>query len=241
MSSNHKQVPGLIIVELNALYPNPDNPRVRMDDLDDLAASIATQGIIQPLVVMPHPDKPDAFQVLAGHRRLAAADIAGLDAVPCVLRKGRDTAASLELALVENGQRRDLDPIEEAHAIRALMKATGMNQTQVGKRMGRSNAHVSTRLSLLELTPSAQAQVRDGSLRIVQAISKATKKRGTNGSKTWTHHFAADHPLAAEARGLCQIAHRRAGRLIGGQACAPCWEQAIREDERNALGKGAQE
>lgn len=237
--STHRQVPGLIIVELNSLYPNPDNPRAQLDDLDDLAASIAAQGIIQPLVVMPHPTKADAFTVLAGHRRLAAAELTGLDAVPCVLRKGRDTAASLEVALVENGQRKDLDPIEEARAIKTLMDTTGMSQIAVGRAMGRSSAHVSSRLSLLELTPSAQQQLKRGELSVSAGIAKATKRRGTNGSKPWNHYFSANHPLAAEARGICQLEHKRRGRLIGGQACGPCWSEAIRQDERALMASSA--
>ena len=228
-----QQIPGLAKIHIDDLHPNPDNPRTRLDDIIELAASIKAQGIIQPLVVMAHPDKPDQYQVLAGHRRLAAAEEAGLEHVPCVVRKERTAAGSLELALVENGQRQDLDPLDEAHAIKQLMRISGMNQSEVARRMGRSNAHVSTRLSLLDLSPTKQRQVKTGELGVLRAAEAARKRRGTAGSKPGQWHFGPSHPLAIEAKDRCGREHNRRGvRLVGGVACGPCWELVIRDDER---------
>lgn len=234
MSKRTTNLTGFVAIHIDDIHPNPGNPRDELRQLEDLADSIKAQGILEPLIVMEHPTRADQYQLLAGHRRLAAADLAGVDAVPCIVRSGKTPAQALEFALVENGQRADLDPIEEAHAIKQLKELAGINNSEVARRMGRSNGHVSARLSLLALAPTAQAQVKAGTLGVFEAYEKARAKTGKAGSKPWMEsYFGLNHPLAAEARHQCEVAHRRTNvKLIGKQACARCWEAAIRQDER---------
>ena len=232
-----KTLSGFASIHIDDVHPNPTNPRRQLRDLEDLADSIRAQGILEPLIAMPHPDKDGHYQLLAGHRRLAAAELAGLDHVPCIVRTGKTVAESLEFALVENGQRADLDPIDEAHAISQLMKAGNLTQVEVARRMGRSTVHVSNRLSLLTLTPSAQAQVKSGQMSVAAGYDKARARKGSAGSRpSMQSHFGMDHPLAANARHQCAIGHPDGSpvkKINGGQACGACWEIVIRRDERS--------
>ena len=227
-----KPLAGFLSIPIDDVHPNPDNPRHSMADLDDLADSIRTQGILEPLIVMPHPVKEQQYQLLAGHRRLAAAELASRDSVPCIVRLGKTPAQSLEFALVENGQRCDLDPIDEARAIKALVR-TGLKPREVATRIGRSPAHVSKRLSLLELSPSMQQQVKSGQLKASKAVERVRAKRGD--TKPWLRAwFGPHHVLASSARFECKNAHEGQKVLLvsGDQACGQCWERVIREHER---------
>lgn len=145
------------------IEPNPRQPRRTFDDaaLGDLAASIRALGVLQPLVVRARPD--GGLELVAGERRLRAARRAGLDEVPVVV-VDTDDDGSLERALVENLQREDLDPLEEAHAYRALLTRTGMTQDELGARVGKSRAAISNSLRLLELPESIQAMLVGGRL-----------------------------------------------------------------------------
>lgn len=237
MNTRTKALTGFAAVHIDDIHPNPANPRDQLRGLEDLADSIKAQGILEPVIVMPHPARPGQYQLLAGHRRLAAADLAGLESVSAIIRGGKTPAEALEFALVENGQRQDLDPIEEAQAIKQLKEIGKLSSLEVARRMGRSSAHVYARLSLLELSPSAQAQVKSGAIGIYEAYEKAKVKRGTVGSRPWMEsYFGANHPLAAEARHYCEQAHQRTRvKLLGKQACGPCWSEAIRADERTKI------
>ncbi|HEX2049021.1 MAG TPA: ParB/RepB/Spo0J family partition protein [Actinomycetota bacterium] len=148
---------------VDAIEPNPRQPRRTFDDdaLAELAASIRSLGVLQPLVVRERPG--GALELVAGERRLRAARRAGLDEVPVVV-VDTDDDGSLERALVENLQREDLDPLEEAHAYRALLTRTGMTQEELGARVGKSRAAIANSLRLLELPESIQALLVDGRL-----------------------------------------------------------------------------
>lgn len=136
-------------VPIGAIRPNPYQPRTQWDDerLHELAQSISTHGMIQPLIVS-FGRVPDTYILVAGERRLRAARIAGLDSVPVVVK---DVApqALLELALVENLVREDLSPLEEAQAYRQLIEEFGLTQAAVAERVGRSRASVTNTLRLL--------------------------------------------------------------------------------------------
>lgn len=138
---------GVLEVPLNSISPNPHQPRspIRDQDLLELAASIEEHGIIQPLVVT---EAVDGYQLIAGERRWRAARVAGLSAVP-VLVKDVAPSETLELALVENLQRADLNPLEEASAYRQLTDEFGLTQQQVAQRIGKSRTAVSNTLRLL--------------------------------------------------------------------------------------------
>jgi ParB family chromosome partitioning protein len=153
---------------IEAIEPNRDQPRKRFADdrLRELAASIEAQGIIQPIVVTPLPDRgPDQarYQILAGERRWRAAQLAGLQAVPVVIRDTPE-AERLELALVENLQRADLDPIEEARAYDTLIELHGYTQAELATRVGKERSTVSNAIRLLKLPDRVQEMVIDGQL-----------------------------------------------------------------------------
>ena len=149
------------------LVPNPAQPRsqIAAEDLEGLAASIAARGVIEPIVVRPQAGR---FQIIAGERRWRAAQLAGLERVPVVVRDASDEDVGL-LALVENLQREDLNPIEEALAFRRLADAGGMTHGAIASEVGRSRTAVTNTLRLLELTPHVRRLVETGKLRAAAA------------------------------------------------------------------------
>ena len=230
---------GLAMVALEDLHPSPANPRERMTGIDELAASIVEVGLIQPLVVQKVPGV-DGFQIVAGHRRLAAAHKARLTKVPCVVRRDMLPDEELLAMLVENGQRAGLDPIEEARALNRL-KRSGMTDAEIGRKIGRSQSHVSARLVLLALSTEEQEQVRNGLTAVTAAVSLARVdsgriRPGAKGKKS-SNHLSIHHDLATRARARCQrLAHKsKGGASVGGIACGECWESVIRADERQHL------
>jgi ParB family chromosome partitioning protein len=148
---------------LGDIRPNPRQPRRRFDDdaLQGLAESVGARGVLQPVLVRPAAE--GGYELVAGERRWRAARLAGLDTVPALIRE-RDDAASLELALVENMAREDLNPIEEARACAALVEELGLTREEVGRRVGRSRVAVSNLLRLLDLPDEALALVEAGDL-----------------------------------------------------------------------------
>ena len=144
---------------VTVLEPGPFQPRTAMDPerLADLTESIRAQGVLQPLLARPHPDKPNQYQIIAGERRWRASQAAGLHEVPVLIRALSDTEA-MAASLVENLQRQDLDPIEEAEGYKRLLGEFGLTQDGLGELVGKSRSHVANTMRLLQL-PSA---VRDG-------------------------------------------------------------------------------
>ncbi len=135
--------------------------------LEDLAASIAAQGVIQPIIVSPRKD--GRYVIVAGERRWRAARMADLTVVPVVVRDINDDRELLELALVENLQRADLNGIEEAEAYRVLRESFGLSQEEIGKRVGRARSTITNALRLLRLPPPVQDLLRQGVLSAGQA------------------------------------------------------------------------
>ncbi len=154
--------PGPIEIPTNRIRSNPYQPRKRFDDeaLATLIASVAEHGILQPILVT---ETVEGYQLVAGERRLRAAIAAGLERVPAVVRQLADRD-QLELALVENLQREDLDPIEAANAYRQLIDEFGFSQEAIAQRVGRARATVANTLRLLDLAPVVQAAVAEGDL-----------------------------------------------------------------------------
>ncbi|HTQ79275.1 MAG TPA: ParB/RepB/Spo0J family partition protein [Thermoanaerobaculia bacterium] len=151
------------------LRPNRLQPRSRFDDsgLDELADSIRAQGIVQPLVVTPEGD--GSYSIVAGERRFRAAQRAGLTEVPVVVREGLDDRSRLELALVENLQRADLNPLEEAEAYQTLQETFGLSQEEVANRVGKARPTVANALRLLKLPEEVRDLLREGTLTAGQA------------------------------------------------------------------------
>lgn len=160
--NQQEQVQPLAVAKL---VPSPLQPRryFEPDALADLVASIKAQGIIQPLVVRPSSVKPDTYEIIAGERRWRAAQQAGLAEVPAVARAISDRDA-LAIALVENLQREDLSPIEEAEAYRRLIEEYTLTQESVAEIIGKSRAQVTNTLRLLRLPPVVREMLASGQL-----------------------------------------------------------------------------
>lgn len=160
---------GVRTLPIQQLVPNRYQPRSHFDDqgLEELAASIRTQGLIQPIVVSRKDS--NSYAIIAGERRWRAAQRAGLQVVPVVVRQVDDDRQLLELALVENVQRADLNPVEEAEAYRTLAQNFGLSHDQIAERVGKSRAAISNALRLLNLPPAVLDLLRAGRLTAGQA------------------------------------------------------------------------
>jgi ParB family chromosome partitioning protein len=156
-------------IQLDRIVPNPYQPRNAVDgaDLEALAASIAEHGVLQPVLVT---ETLEGYQLVAGERRVRAARMAGLTRIPAIVRQLADQHR-LELALVENIQRADLAPLEEARAYRRLIDEFGSTQEQVARKVGRARSTVANSLRLLELDPAVQAALAEG--RITEGHARA--------------------------------------------------------------------
>lgn len=149
-------------VPIELLRPNPDQPRkvFPATELDELAESIRRNGVLQPLLVRPAPDGSERFQIVAGERRWRAAQAAGLHEVPVIERDLGDDE-TLQIAIVENIQRADLNPIEESKAYQNLIESFGHSQAEVARVVGKSRPHVANMLRLLTLPDEVKALVLD--------------------------------------------------------------------------------
>jgi ParB family transcriptional regulator, chromosome partitioning protein len=148
-----------------ALRPNARNPRRVFADaeLDELAASLRERGIIQPIVVRPARGVADGYEIIAGERRWRAAQRAGLHEIPVVIIEATD-AEALQLAIIENVQRADLNPLEEAEGYRALVEEFGNSQDEIAKTVGKSRSYVANTLRLLKLSEPVKAYIHGGKL-----------------------------------------------------------------------------
>ena len=156
---------GVRMAPIEALKPNPDQPRkiFGQAELAELAESIRDKGVLQPILVRPHPKEDGAWQIIAGERRWRAAQQARLTQVPVLVRE-MDDVAVYEVAIVENVQRADLSPLEEAEAYRMLMERFGRTQDAVAGVVGKSRSHVANTLRLLQLPEEVLEYVRGGQL-----------------------------------------------------------------------------
>ncbi len=172
--------PVITIVPLSRLRPNPDQPRKTFPDssIEELAESIRRHGLLQPIIAEPSGDD---FVIVAGERRFRAAVKAGLDEVPVIVR-AVSSEKRLQLSLIENIQREDLNPMEEAMAYQSLMDLAGSTQEQVAEAVGKNRSTVANALRLLRLPEPMQAAVRDGRIsaghaRSLLAVTDETTRR----------------------------------------------------------------
>lgn len=230
-------------IDFRDLELNPANVRSSEEDqvkIEELAASIREQGLLQPLVVYKHPITRK-WRILIGNRRYKALQLLGWDRVMCTIRHNTTREDAIQIGIVENMQRKDLDPIEEAGAYAAL-HSMGMSYDEISRKCGRSNAHVSKRIALLELDDTMQQALRDKEISLSDAMEEgarlARERRPTASSGTkdrgWAGaHFTPSHPLRELGIKLCreERKHGKRNRLIAG-VCGVCWEDVIRADER---------
>ena len=160
---------------IELLVRNPNQPRRLFDEteIDELAASIREKGVLQPLLVRPAPGDPGQFQIVAGERRWRAAQKAGLHTVPVIIRD-MDDLEVLEVGIIENVQRSDLNAVEEARAYKVLMERFGRTQDALAQAVGKSRSHIANMMRLLALPESVQDHVLQGRLSVGHARALVT-------------------------------------------------------------------
>jgi ParB family transcriptional regulator, chromosome partitioning protein len=202
-----------------SLRPNPRNPRRAFSntELDELVASLRERGIIQPIIARPAQGAADLYEIIAGERRWRAAQRAGLHDVPVVIVEASD-AEALQLAIIENVQRADLNPLEEAEGYRALIEEFGNSQDEIAKIVGKSRSHVANTLRLLKLPETIKSYIHAGKLSAGHArmligqpdaerLAEEVVARGLNVRQV--EHIARD---AAEKGGKPRRMMRRSGK-----------------------------
>ena len=175
LEKGEKVKDGVRIIKIDSIETNPDQPRTRFDQaaLQELAASIKNYGVIQPILVTELGD--GKYELIAGERRMRASMIAGLSTIPCIVKSFTESDRA-EIALIENLQREDLNPVEEAKAYRALMDKSGMTQEELANKLGKSRPAIANSLRLLTLSPNVLELVEAGRLSAGHARTLAVIK-----------------------------------------------------------------
>ena len=171
-------------VPVGMIRPNPDQPRKRFDpdSIEVLARSLADTGVIQPLIVRPLDD--GRYELIAGERRWRAAQHAGLETVPALIRD-EDEIQRMQIALIENMAREDLNPVEEARACAALVEELGVSKEELGRRLGRSRVAISNLVRLLDLPDEVLALLEDGSLSEGHGRAILLRSREPASARRW--------------------------------------------------------
>jgi ParB family chromosome partitioning protein len=219
---------GLFEVPIESISPNPHQPRqgMNVDMLEELAYSIKLHGVLQPLVVTDTGG--GTYALIAGERRWRAARLAGLDVVPVIVKEVT-SSEMLELALVENLQRSDLNPIEEASAFKALVEDFGLRQEDIAARVGKSRSSVSNSLRLLTLPPEVQESlllglIEAGHARAILQVPDA------QGQMTLLHHTVADGLSVRQVEALARRMAEAAGHIeLPARPTAPIDEALFNE------------
>ena len=233
LSSTPVEGESLVEVPIDQVAVNPNQPRKAFDPdaLVELSTSIKTSGVIQPVVVRR---RGDGYELIAGERRWRAARMAGLDRVPAVVRDATD-AQSLELALVENLLREDLNPMEEAEAYQKLLAQFGWTQEELGERVGRKQSTIANALRLLRLPEAIQQDLRGGRLTMgharallaLSSVGDQLKLREEILAHSWSVRATEDSVRATEAtvvRRLPRPGRRRSAELA---ALEEAFQQAL--------------
>jgi ParB family chromosome partitioning protein len=213
---------------VDLVAPNPDQPRKHFDEaaLKALADSLGERGVLQPVLVRPVAG--GTYELVAGERRWRAARLAGLETIPALVRD-RDDAQSLEIALIENMAREDLNPIEEARAVAALVEELGLTREAVGKRIGRSRVAVSNLLRLLDLPDDAIALVESGAL--TEGHGRALLLADDHSAR---RRLARE---AAEAGWSVRVTEQRARDAAAGPKRATKGRAAVHPDQEAAMAE----
>lgn len=209
-----------LMIPVEKIEPNPNQPRrdFTPDALADLAASIREKGVIQPLIVRKHPSKPDFYEIVAGERRWRASQMAQLHQLPVIVRDFSDTEV-LEVAIIENIQRENLNPLEEALSYRQLMDRFGHTQEKVAEALSKSRSHIANLLRLLHLPEEVQGMLREGQLTAGHARAMIT----------------AENPVKLAREAVTKgLSVREVERLAKRPEAKPARERAPRSLEKDA-------
>jgi ParB family chromosome partitioning protein len=212
-------------VPIELIAPNPHQPRQRFDEdaLSALASSLEARGVLQPVLVRPLPG--GRYELIAGERRWRAAGMAGLAEIPAIVRHD-DDAASLELAVIENMAREDLNPVEEARACAALADELGLTRQEIGRRIGRGRVAVSNLVRLLDLPDEALALLERGAL-----------SEGHGRALLLAHDHDVRRRLAREAAEAGWTVRELERRAREAQAPKPARRPTLHADQEAALAQ----
>lgn len=239
-----------LLLPIAGIDPDPDQPRKTFRNVGELATNMKDVGLLQPITVRRNPALGGRHILIYGERRLRAAQQLGWTHIPAMVKFGVKDTSLLVQQLTENSMREDLDPIEEARAIRAYMRQEKIaTQQEAALKLGHSLTWASNRLALLDLDEGDQEAVSAGKLSIFNGATKAreragttrTSKRKTTSAPRPEPHFGPSHPLAGIARSRCRARTQVDGAsqhpsLGSSGACGSCWEDVIRQDAtREAL------
>jgi ParB family transcriptional regulator, chromosome partitioning protein len=226
LASEPSETESLIEVPIDQIEVNPNQPRKVFDftALDELAASIKASGVIQPIIVRRYAG---AYQLIAGERRWRAARQAGLDRIPAIVREATD-AQSIELALVENLLREDLNPIEAAQAYQKLLAEFNWTQEELAQRIGKDRTSIANCLRLLRLPEEIQADLRSGRLTMGHArallaltsVAEQLRLRDEILAHEWSVRATEDSIRAKETHGEVLAAAPRKGRRRSAELTA---------------------
>jgi len=224
---------GLRDVPVDAIKPNPWQPRTHFDEqeLQELADSIREHGVLQPVLVSEQAD--GTFQLITGERRWRAVQLAGMPSLPAMVKEVTPQA-SLELALVENIQRRDLNPLEEAHAFRQLLDEHGLTQEQLGQRVGKSRVAITNTLRLLHLPEPVREALAGGA--ITEGHARAIlMANGESARLRVLERVLADHLSVRETEASARALNASRGRPASEARPDPDVER-LEDAFRRALG-----
>lgn len=226
----------IVEIELDQVRPNPEQPRREFDAarLEELAASIRQHGVVQPIIVR---QQADGYLLVAGERRYRAAQLAGLGRVPALVRELTEEQ-SMEIALIENLQREDLNPLEEAQAYRTLLERFRLTQEDLAQRLGRSRSQIANTLRLLLLPPELQEQLRAGRLSMGHAkvlLSLSDPDQQLQLAER-VHNEALSVRALEEAVARGSTPRRAVRRKAAGRAAGDSDLQAVEQHLREVLG-----
>ena len=202
-------------VPIELIHRNPDQPRQSFDEaqLEDLARSIREKGVLQPILLRPRPGHPGDYQIVVGERRWRASQLAGLAAIPALVRE-LDDRTTLEIALIENLQRSDLNPMEEAEGLGRLATESGLKQEEIARAVGKSRPYVANMLRLLSLTKPVEALIRSGEL----SPSHGRLLVGVVDAETIARKFVDEKVSARDAEAYIRAFYRpEGGKSKGGR------------------------
>ena len=220
-------------IGIDQILRNPSQPRRRFDetDLQTLADSIATHGVLQPLLLRPLDDESGRYEIVAGERRWRAAQLAGLHQVPALVRKF-DDLGTLEVSIVENVQRADLNAIEEAQAYQQLIDRFGRTQQSIADSVGRSRAHIANTLRLLSLPEEVLNDIREGRL----SAGHGRAILGASDMKAAARIIIAKELSVRDAERLVAGPNKKADKNVSRETYLDGDSKALASDLSAALG-----
>jgi ParB family chromosome partitioning protein len=196
------------LIPIEDIAPNPDQPRQALGDLEELTASIREQGILEPLLVRKVGTR---YQIIAGERRYRAAVEAGLGELPCVVREASDSEM-MELALVENLQRKDLTAFEEADGLRVLADRYGYTHESMAEKLGKSRTTITESLSLAAMPEDVRQLCRRADIQSKSVLLQIVRQGGRDKMSALVERLSRDGATRTDARRLAQKAEARRGR-----------------------------